>query len=101
MYKLYAQNKITGWQLIKTSDDLDKLNLIAGTLKSNDYFEYLIVEHTEHGDSTVRRQELFQEIPVEYSDDVKVNFEVKATTFKVSRTKQKQELRKEIDKYRE
>lgn len=99
MYKLYAQNKIIGWQLIKTSDDLDKLNLISETLTPKDYFEYMIIEHTEKGDRTVRRQELFQECTVEYSDDVKVDFEVKATTFKPSRMKQKQELRKEIDKY--
>ena len=99
MYKLYGQNKITGWQLIKTSDDLDKLNLIAGTLKAKDYFEYLIIEHTEKGDSTVRRQELYLECEVEYVDEVKTSFEVKAITFKPSRMKQKEKLRKEIDKY--
>ena len=99
MYTLYAQNKKIGWQLIKTSDDLDKLDLMAETLLPKDYFEYLIVEHTEHGDSTVRRQELYQECTVEYSDDVKVDFEVKATTFKPSKMKQKEELRKITKEY--
>ena len=99
MYKLYGQNKITGWQLIKTSDDLDKLNLIAGTLRAKDYFEYMIIEHSEKGDSTVRRQELYDECKVEYVDDVKVSFEVKATTFKPSKMKQKEELRKMTEEY--
>lgn len=99
MYKLYAQNKTKGWELIKTSDDLDKLNLIAETLKPKHYFEYLIVEHTDKGDRTVRRQELFQECKVEYIDNANVSFEVKAITFKPSKMKQKEELRKEIDKY--
>ena len=99
MYKLYGQNKIIGWQLIKTSDDLDKLNLIAGTLRAKDYYEYLIIEHSEKGDSTVRRQELYDECEVEYTDDVKVGFEVKATTFKPSKMKQKEELRKMAEEY--
>ena len=64
-----------------------------------DYFEYLIVEHSELGDSTVKRQELYKECKVEYSDDVKTCFEVNALMFRPSRTKQKQELRKEIDEY--
>lgn len=99
MYKLYAQNKIKGWELIKSSDDLDKLELDAETLKPKHYFEYLIVEHTDKGDRTVRRQELFQECKVEYIDNANVSFEVKAITFRPSKMKQKEELRKEIDKY--
>ena len=99
MFKLYAQNKIDGWQLIKTSLDLDELELYAETLKPKDCYEYLIIEHTPKGDRTVKRQELYQECKVEYSDDVKTSFEVKATTFKISRMKEKEELRKEIEKY--
>ena len=99
MYTLYAQNKKIGWQLIKTSDDLDKLNLIAETLTPKDYFEYLIIEHSINGDRTIRRQELYLECEVEYTDDVKVDFEVKAVTFRPSRIKQKEELRKITEKY--
>lgn len=101
MYKLYAQNILSGWKLIKTSDDLDEIELEGEKINPKQYAEYLIVEHTEKGDRTVRRQELYKEIPVEYLDDVKVTFEVKVTTFKPSKMKQKQELRKEIDKYKE
>ena len=99
MYKLYAQNKIKGWELIKTNDDLDKIDLAAEEIDPRNYFEYLIVEHTENGDRTIRRQELYQECTVEYTDDVKVDFEVKATVFKPSRMKQKEELRKITEKY--
>ena len=107
MYKLYAQHKIKGWvdedNNIKKgkfiSNDLDELELLAEKLSPKDYFEYLIIEHTKEGDRTVRRQELYLECKVEYVDDVKVDFEVKATTFKPSKMKQKQEFRKEVEKY--
>lgn len=105
MFQLYAQHKLKGWVSKDeklgsfVSNDLDELELLAEKLDPKEYYEYMIVEHRKDGDSTVRRQELYQECTVEYSDDVKVDFEVKATTFVPSRTKQKQELRKEIDKY--
>ena len=99
MFKLYAQNKIKGWELVKTDEDLDELELFAETLKPKDCYEYMIIEHTPKGDRTVRRQELYQECEVEYSDDVKVNFEVKATTFKPSKMKQKEELRRMTEEY--
>jgi len=99
MYKLYAQNKIKGWELIKSSNDLDEVELEAEKITSKAYYEYLIVENSSNGDRTVRRQELYQECEVEYTDDVKVDFEVKAATFRPSRMKQKEELRKITEKY--
>lgn len=59
----------------------------------------MIIESSEKGDRTVRRQELYQECTVEYSDDVKTKFEVKATTFKPSKMKQKEELRRMTQDY--
>lgn len=105
MFQLYAQHKLKGWVSKDDelgsfiSNDIDDLELLAEKLDPKKYYEYIIVEHRKDGDVTVRRQELYQECIVEYSDDVKVDFEVKAITFVPSRTKQKQELRKEIDKY--
>ena len=61
MYKLYAQNKLTGWKLISTDEDLDKLTLLGQKLKPKEYFEYMIIQHTEKGDATIRRQELDDE----------------------------------------
>lgn len=101
MFQLYKQDKIKGWVTKDEyiSDNLDELELIAGELTAKECYEYLIVEHRKDGDRTVKRQELYDECEVEYVDDVKTSFEVKATTFKVSRTKQKQEFRKEVEKY--
>lgn len=107
MYQLYIQSIKKGWidedeeirkgKLI--SNDLDELELLAEKISPKKYLEYMIIEHRKDGDRTVRRQELYQECEVEYSDDVKTSFEVKAVTFKPSRMKQKEELRKETDKY--
>lgn len=105
MYKLYAQSKKKGW-INKddkigcfVSDDLDDLELLAEKFSPEEYYEYMIIEHTKDGDRIARRQELYQECTVEYSDDVKTSFEVKATTFKPSKMKQKEQLRKEIENY--
>ena len=101
MYQLYAQNRIKGW-LTKPeyiSNDVDDLELIAEEFTPKEYFEYMIIEHRKDGDIIVRRQELFQKCEVEYSDDVKVDFEVKATIFKPSKMKQKEELRKLTENY--
>ena len=107
MFHLYVQSIKKGWtdedeELKKgklISDDLDELELLAEKLTPKKYLEYMIVEHRKDGDRTVRRQELYQECIVEYSDDVKVNFEVKAIEFKPSKMKQKEELRKMTEEY--
>ena len=59
----------------------------------------MIIEHRKDGDRIARRQELFIECSVEYVDEVKTSFEVKATTFKPSKMKQKEELRKMTEEY--
>lgn len=99
MYKLYAQSKKKGWYLFKNSDDLEELDLLAETIDAKEHCTYMIIEHTDKGDKTVRRQELYLECTVEYSDNVKTSFEVKATTFKPSKMKQKEELRKMTQEY--
>lgn len=107
MFQLYAQSKKKGWidedERIKKgkfiSENLDELELLAENFTAKDYFEYMIIEHRKDGDRTVRRQELYDECEVEYSDDVKTSFEVKAVTFKPSKMKEKQEFKKEIEKY--
>ena len=99
MYKLYAQSKIKGWQLIKTSNNLDELDLLSEKIEPKEYYEYMIIEHSDKGDNIKRRQELYQECTVEYSDDVKTKYEVKATTFKPGRAKEKEQLRKMTKEY--
>lgn len=99
MYKLYAQNKIKGWQLIKTSNNLDELDLLSEKIEPKEYFEYMIIENSDKGDRITRRQELYQECTVEYSDDVKTKYEVKAAIFKPTRMKKKEEVRKMTEEY--
>ena len=105
MFQLYAQSKKKGWINRDDkigcfiSDDLDELELLAEKFSPKDYYEYMIIEHRKDGDRIARRQELYQECTVEYSDDVKTTFEVKTTTFKPSKMKQKQEFIKEVEKY--
>ena len=107
MYKLYAQHKLKGWvnedARIKKgnfiSNDLDELELLAEKFDPKEYYEYMIIEHRKDGDRIARRQELSKECEIEYSDDVKVDFEVKAVTFKPSKMKQKEELRKMTEEY--
>lgn len=100
MFQLYAQDKKRGWISEKNyvSDDLDELELIAEEFTSQKYYSYLIVEHTPKGDRTVRRQELYQG-EIERCNDFKKKYKVNITQTKLSRTKQKQELKKEIDKH--
>lgn len=107
MYQLYAHSKKKGWidrdeNIAKgkfISNDLDQLELLAEKFTAKDYYEYLIVEHRQDGDRTVKRQELYQECKAEYSDNVKVDFEVKTITFKPSKMKEKEELRKMTEEY--
>ena len=99
MCKLYAQNIIKGWELIKTSNDQDEIELLAETINPKEYREYMIIEHSNAGDSIKRRQELYQECEVEYTNNFKKKYEVKAVTFKPSKMKQKEELRKMTEEY--
>lgn len=101
MYQLYVQSITKGWysKPAYISDNLDDLDLIAEQIDAKECCEYMIIEHRKDGDRTIRRQELYDECEVEYSDDVKTSFEIKATTFKVSRTKKKEELRKMTEEY--
>lgn len=107
MFHLYVQSIKKGWtdedeELKKgklISDDLDELELLAEKLTPKKYLEYMIIEHRKDGDRTVRRQELYQECKVEYIDNANVSFEVKAITFKPSKMKQKEELRKMTEEY--
>ena len=99
MLKLYAEKLKGGWKEIEIPNDLEKAKEIADSLSPKEYFVCLIKERKNGLDSIVYRRELYKECEVEYSDDVKVNFEVKAISFKPSKMKEKQKLKKEIDKY--
>lgn len=101
MYKVYAETKQLHWDLIKNCDTLEEVEESIENIDTDKYFKYMVKEHTEKGDNYIKSGEFYKECFVEYSVKCsdKVNFEVKATTFKPSKMKQKEELRKEIDKY--
>lgn len=99
MLKLYAEKIKGGWEEIEIPNDLEGAKEVADSLSPKEYFVCLIKERKNGLDNIVYRRELYKEVEVEYSDDVKVNFEVKATTFKPSKMKQKEELRRMTEEY--
>lgn len=99
MYKIYGQNKKTGWEKIDTKKDLEEILKIAETIKPKEYYSYMIIKNNGNGDEVIDRKDFTRECKVEYVDEVKTQFEVKATTFKPSRMKKKQELRKLTEQY--
>lgn len=99
MYRIYGHNKKTGWEKIDTKEDLKEINKIAATLKPKEYYSYLIITNKGMGDEIVEQKDLSKECTVEYVDEVKTKIEVKATTFKPSRMKRKQEERKYFEAY--
>lgn len=101
IYKLYAENRLTGNEKLDSSSDKDKIFKAAEKLNYKNYYSYLIIEHdTELDmDSVLKQKTLGTECSVEYSDNVKSKVEVKAVVFKPTRMKKKEELRKLTEKY--
>lgn len=99
MYKVYGQNKKTGWEKIDTTSDKEKAYKTAGSISAKEYCAYMIIQNNGNGDEVIDRKDFTRECRVEYVDEVKTKIEVKAVTFKPSRMKRKQELRKLTEKY--
>lgn len=99
MYKLYGQSKSKGWEIISTKSSLEEINIAINNINPKEYYSYMIIENTKQGDNIIERKEFYEECEVEYADDVKTRFEVKAITFRPSRAKEKQQLRKITEEY--
>lgn len=99
MYKLYAQKLQGGWEKIAVKETLDKIEKQASKISAHEYYSYLIIKNEGNGDETVKREVLSKECKVEFVDDIKSKVEVKAMTFKPSKMKQKEELRKLTEEY--
>ena len=99
MYKVYGQNKQTGWEKIDSTNDKEKAFKTAENINSKEYYSYMIIQNNGNGDEIIERKDFTRECTVEYVDEVKTKIEVKATTFKPSRMKKKQELRKLTEQY--
>ena len=99
MYRIYGQNKITGWEKIDVTNDKEKALKTAESISSKEYYSYMIIQNNGNGDEIIDRKDFTRECQVEYVDEVKTKYEVKAVTFKPSRMKRKQELRKLTEQY--
>ena len=99
MYRIYGQNKITGWEKIDVTNDKEKAFETAKSISSKEYCSYMIIENIGNGDNVIAQESLYEECQVEYVDELKTKYEVKAVTFKPSRMKRKQELRKLTEQY--
>lgn len=99
MYKIYGQNKKNGWEKIDTTNDKKKAFKTAEHINSKEYYSYIIIQNNGNGDEVIHRKDFTRECTVEYVDEVKTKIEIKATTFKPSRMKRKQEERKMFEQY--
>lgn len=98
-YRVYANSKKFGWEKIEGTTDKDKAFKSAESLSYKEYYSYVIIANSGEGDDVIDRKDLSKECTVEFVDDVKSKIEVKATTFKPSRMKRKQEERKMFEQY--
>lgn len=99
MYKVYAHNKQKGWEKIDSTNDKKKAFKTAGRINAKEYYSYMIIQNIGNGDEVIERKDFTRECTVEYVDELKTKIEVKATTFKPSRMKRKQEERKMFEQY--
>ena len=98
-YRLYGNNKSTGYELIDKSNDKDKIFKEAESLSGKEYYSCMIIDNDGNGDEIIYRKDFTKECTVEFSDNVKPKIEVKTIVFKPSRMKKKEELRKLTQEY--
>ena len=99
IYKVYGHNRQFGWEKLETTPDKDKAFKTATGLTGKEYFSCMIIKDSENGDEIIYSNNFSKECKVEFVDEVKTKVEVKATTFKPSRMKRKQEERKMFEQY--
>ena len=103
MYQLYVQTKSGSREKIGNgTNSLEEIysKILPTTLSERkDLFSYMIILHSPAGDDIIERKELYKECKVEFSNNVKTKYKVNATTFKPSRMKEKEELRKMTEEY--
>lgn len=84
MYRIYGQNKIIGWEKIDSTKDEKKAYELAERISAKEYYSYMIIQNNGNGDEVIERKNLYEECKVEYADEVKTDFEVKAMIFRES-----------------
>lgn len=99
MYRIYGNSKIKGWEKIDTATDKEQAFKLANKINAKEYYSYMIIENNGNGDNVIAQESLFEECKVEYVDKLKTKVEVKAVTFKPSKMKKKEELRKMTEEF--
>lgn len=99
MFRLYAQKHTGSYEKIGERSTEREIGQLAGRLKSNEWYSYLIIKNDGNGDEIYTRQVLSEPVKVEFVDKDPTNIEVKTKVFTPSRMKQKQELRKLTEEY--
>lgn len=100
MYKLYANSKTKGWQLLNTNKSISNIQkIISEEITPKKYYSYMIKQCNENGEQIIFRRDFTRECQVEFVDNLKTSVEVKATMFKPSKMKKKEELRKMTEEY--
>lgn len=80
MYKIYAEKKIGGYDLITTTGTKIAINKIVNSIDKKIYRSYLIVERINNGDQVIAKEEFSKECKVKFVDNLETNFEIKTTT---------------------
>jgi len=99
MYNIYGHHKISGMVLIDKKQTQEEAERFVEYLKKGEYYSLMIINKTMKEDKLIKRIDLTKECEVEFVDNLKTDCEVKAITFKPSRMKKKEELRKITQKY--
>lgn len=99
MYRIYGYSKKNGRQKIDSTSDKKEAFEIASKINPKEYYSYVIVADIGNGDEVIGRKDFSRECTIEFVDEVKTKVEVKATTFKPTRMKRKQEERKMFEQY--
>ena len=93
MYRLYAQKINGGYEKLLESLYIKDINKEINKINAKDYYSYMVIKNDGNGDNVITSKKLYEEVKVEYGD-IKTDIQVNATTFKPSKAKKKEELRK-------
>ena len=97
MYRIYAHQKNKGWVIVDVKKDKEEAIEVANSLNPKDYYSSLVVQADENGEKVIQRKDLTRE---EFVKKLKVNVnDEPIKTYKQSKMKQKEDLRKHSQNY--
>jgi len=97
MYRIYAHQKNKGWVIVDVKKNKEEAIEVANSLNPKDYYSSLVVEADENGERVIQRKDFTRE---EFVKKLKVDVDDEPIkTYKQSKMKKKEELRKLTQKY--